>query len=402
MSAGPSLPLPEFEANPDMEMKILSQIKMLGRKQIVNLRENSESDLCCQNVSEQELDDWKLENPDLLEAKDIRFEYNFLTKHFIIKCMPTSTHNSFQRFFVRNISRALDAKIGASQADHLLEIDSGTTFGGFKGDWTGSSEKVPDAYVKPSGSEFPSVVCEAGWSETLEDLIADARLWLLYTGGLTKIVIILSIIEKDTRNTQATDLPEKILGDASKMGDARTEEQALIQAIAAGIDLNDLAARLIDLNTRTKLTRPLVGNLEVTIHVYQACDDQADIKETFSATVIPSPPTISKEPTEFKIAFMDIFGGNTPAGVPVDPTDDITFSLADLRRFVTSSLGDTERLRATRRAKKLLKEAGEWEEADTFTQHKRRRQSGGSSSMAAGKVGEAGTFTQHKRRRRGD
>lgn len=37
---------------------------------------------------------------------------------------------------------------------------------------------------------------------------------------------------------------------------------------------------------------------------------------------------------------------------------------------------DTAWHRANRRAKKLMKEAGVWEESDTFAQHKRRRKGG--------------------------
>jgi len=89
---------------------------MLGQKQILDLWQNSESDMCFQDVSEHDLDNWKLENPDLLEDDNIRVEYNFLTKQFIIKCMPTPTHHSLQRYFTANVFGTLVEKVGVSWA----------------------------------------------------------------------------------------------------------------------------------------------------------------------------------------------------------------------------------------------------------------------------------------------
>jgi len=102
----------------------------------------------------------------------------------------------------------------------------------------GSSQKESNAYIKLRGSKFPSVVCEAGLSEKLEDLIDDARLWLLHTGGITKIVIVLCITESNTPNTLDGD--EKISEDMSKMEKTPTEEQVLIQAITAETDLTSV------------------------------------------------------------------------------------------------------------------------------------------------------------------
>jgi hypothetical protein len=56
---------------------------------------------------------------------------------------------------------------------------------------------------------------------------------------------------------------------------------------------------------------------------------------------------------------MDIFGGNAPLGVYLDIADSIISDLEDLRRFIADSLEDTEWLRATQHAKKLLKETEE-------------------------------------------
>jgi hypothetical protein len=54
-----------------MERISIYQLKILGQKQIVALRQNYEGDLVCQNLFEQDIHYWKLENPDLLEAPNV-------------------------------------------------------------------------------------------------------------------------------------------------------------------------------------------------------------------------------------------------------------------------------------------------------------------------------------------
>ncbi|KAG0132934.1 hypothetical protein HOY82DRAFT_538486 [Tuber indicum] len=327
-----------------------------------------------------DLHNWKLENSDLLEAKGIQFEYNFLSKRFVIKCMPMATHDFLQEFFIKNVFGVLVERVGFSQANCLVNIGSSTTFTGFKGDWTGSSEKQPDMFVKPIRSEFPTIVCEAGWSEKLEDLMADAYLWLLHTEGITKLVINVA----DTDDSKPLDPALSVV--PSVLDRVRTMEDENVSSLDG----------LGGLRQSLTIWRG-VGDLKVTIHLYQECENWADIRETVSATIIPAPSLESEVPKEFKITFTDIFRDYIPVGV--EPTNNIIFSLAELRKFVTRSLQDTEQVRATHRVKQLLKEAGEWEETDTFTQHERRRQGGGSLLKEAGGWEETDTFTQCKRRR---
>ncbi|RPB00579.1 hypothetical protein L873DRAFT_1805039 [Choiromyces venosus 120613-1] len=49
------------------------------------------------------------------------------------------------------------------------------------------------------------------------------------------------------------------------------------------------------------------------------------------------------------------------------------FCLEELGDFISHSIPDTECVRATRHAKKLLHMAGVWEEEETFAQSKWRR-----------------------------
>ncbi|CUS13745.1 unnamed protein product [Tuber aestivum] len=117
-----------------------------------------------------------------------------------MKCMSTVTHDSPQYFFTHTVCVSLTEKVGLLKARQLVSVGSGTTFIGFEGGRSGSSEKLPDTFVRLRGARFPAVVCEAGWSETREQLIDDGRLWLLHTGGEPKIVIVVSFTETPTRD----------------------------------------------------------------------------------------------------------------------------------------------------------------------------------------------------------
>ena len=64
----------------------------------------------------------------------------------------------------------------------------------------------------------------------------------------------------------------------------------------------------------------------------------------------------------------EIFGDRIPENR--DPADRIFFCVEGLRNFIKNSIEDTERVRARRRAKALMREAGVWEEKETFAQSK--------------------------------
>ncbi|CUS07195.1 unnamed protein product [Tuber aestivum] len=190
--------------------------------------------------------------------------------------MPLATHDSLQSFFNETVLLSLGEKLGVSQATRLVTVGSGTTFTGFEGDWTGSSEKLPDAYVKLRDAEFPRVVCEAGWAEGHGKLMDDARLWLLHTDGQTRIVIIVSFTESTIKHSlQASNKqPEEETQPHKSM----SEEETVVDSIDSTTNLNDLAKKLIDLDRRDELRQPLVSSLRATLHVYRASKDGRDIE----------------------------------------------------------------------------------------------------------------------------
>ncbi|KAG0125774.1 hypothetical protein HOY82DRAFT_616060 [Tuber indicum] len=193
----------------------------------------------------------------------LRYEYNFLYESFMIKCMPLPTHDSLKEFFTNNVSVSLAQRFGPSQARKLVTVASGTTFAGFTGD--------------------PSVVCEAGWAEDYEQLVQDARLWLLRTSGQTRVVIVLSFQENIPRAPTVIQHDETTTQNTSA-------EQALLDSINDTTDANDLADRLFTLNQEKKLKKPLVGKLEANLYVYKASEAADDIIETFSTKLLPPPP----------------------------------------------------------------------------------------------------------------
>ena len=154
---------------------------------------------------------------------------------------------------------------------------------------------------------------------------------------------------------------------------AISEEQMVVKSIDETTGYHYLSARLMDLNRQGKLKQPLVGTLGATVHVYKASEDGKDIRESFMATLLPSPEgDLDKERLSgFGVALEDLLGGNVPEGN--DPKDDIRFSLKELEEFVRTSMPQTEKYRANARAVKLLSAAGQREERETWAQSKRRR-----------------------------
>ncbi|RPA95742.1 hypothetical protein L873DRAFT_1812523 [Choiromyces venosus 120613-1] len=358
-----------YKSQPASTMELPACIRNIGPKQILELQAENEGNLQLGTISERALEQWKDQNPNIIESDEIRYEYNFLTQNFIIKCMPTPTHDSLQIYFTQNVLCSLVERFGSSQAMSMVSVGSGTKFSGFTGDWSGSSEKLPDAYIQLPDGNFPTVVCEAGWAEAHEELMQDARLWLLHTNGQTRIVIVLSFTENNP-GTRIVAVNQEVEPKVGTEGGAN-DEQTVLDSIDETTDLNDLAESLFNLNQQSKLRQPLVGNLKASLHVYKACEGGEDIVESFATILLPHPPADDSGPKEFGITMQDLLGNHVPEGH--NPADEIMFDLADLQEFVQRSIPRTERLRATRRAKKLLKSTVGLNEQETFAQTKRRR-----------------------------
>ena len=155
-----------------------------------------------------------------------------------------------------------------------------------------------------ANGHFPTIVCEAGLSETLEDLKKDARLWLLHTGGETRIVIILSFKERlrkevklERMEVQAgTSMEEAGISVKQTSAEEKTveemldEESILLSGLGKMTDVGVLANQLFELNTKGKLRQPLVGMLEAELFLYKACKRGDEIEECFYAKYFQHSP----------------------------------------------------------------------------------------------------------------
>ncbi|KAG0640698.1 hypothetical protein HOY80DRAFT_1135812 [Tuber brumale] len=144
------------ETKPADVMELPAWLKDLGPKQMLQLEAENEGTLR------------------IGKGDDLHYEYNFLTQSFHIKCMPLPTHDSLQIYFAGEVVLSLAERFCRPQAGGMVAVASGTTFSGFTGDGFGTSRKLPDAYVQLPDGRFPTVVCEAGWAESHEDLMEDA------------------------------------------------------------------------------------------------------------------------------------------------------------------------------------------------------------------------------------
>ncbi|PUU75338.1 hypothetical protein B9Z19DRAFT_1131471 [Tuber borchii] len=322
-----------------------SFFKKIKPNDFLELQRNYEGRLRLGKVSETELEDWKDKYPELVDNDQLKFEYNCFSKELHIICLPLPTHDALQLFFTRRVASCLEAKFGSAVED-LVDIGSGTSFSGFRGDPSGSSDKLPDAYVRVAGGEFPTIVCEAGYSESEEVLLEDARLWLLQTAGQTKIVIILAFTEVMPKGGQVAQDGDTPAGETQDGG------QTFIPKINKETSVIDLAKQLFELNKEGKLAKPLVGNLTAKLSLYKASKTGEEIVEDFSTTkkCWEAPP---------------------PDGHAGD--DKITFSIPSLLKYIERSIPYTELFRATHRAKKLRSKVDGLEEEQTFAKSKRRR-----------------------------
>ncbi|KAG0134922.1 hypothetical protein HOY82DRAFT_634538 [Tuber indicum] len=268
-----------FEVN-NFSMKPAMTLQELRKRTILELLETADEDLRCEHVSIKDFDSWTIENLELEESKQIRYEYNSFTERLIIKYMATPTHDSLHYFFNQTFSSFLTGRIGSLKTSQLFSVGTGTTFEGFGGKWSGGSSKLPDAFATLKTTRFPAIVCESGFSESWDNLMDDARLWLLGTEGQTKIVVVLSFTESQLRGNTVEDTTD---------ANCNTEEQTVIDSINESTTQTNLAQILEQLNQRAKLKKPLIGELSATLHLFRATNDYTDIEEFFNSTVLPLP-----------------------------------------------------------------------------------------------------------------
>ncbi|KAG0640275.1 hypothetical protein HOY80DRAFT_1042247 [Tuber brumale] len=85
----------------------------------------------------------------------------------------------------------------------VLISDTLSTYGTFVGTFA-NSKKTPDLCYSPRvdgvKSEFPTIVLEAGWSESQAQLERDCQLWFEGSAGAVKVVLLFKLFEPNIFN----------------------------------------------------------------------------------------------------------------------------------------------------------------------------------------------------------
>jgi len=92
---------------------------------VLTFQEKYEGDLVWDGVSPEDVGRWETQHPEVIEHDEIRYEYNVLNRHFIIKCSPTPTHESFSQFFSSTLVSSLSELGGQDFVDKVRIGGSG-------------------------------------------------------------------------------------------------------------------------------------------------------------------------------------------------------------------------------------------------------------------------------------
>lgn len=258
----------------------------------------------------------------------------------------------------------------------------GADFCNFKGNYEDTyTRKSPDAYVKVAGARgFPSVVVEVGWAESMADLLADARLWLLGTAGQTKVVIVVKFTETADAPSSSSSSSEDTEDEADE--DPATDEAALLKAVDKTTRFSALADAILDLHHRGALAKPLLGAIAATFHVFRRSPGDADIFEAFTTTVLPEPTSTDPQPQTYALTLKDLYG-DTPVPPGTDAAQSFVMDMADFRRDVAFQVPEMEVKRSLDRAKGVLEAKGFWEGRATFAGAKKAKRKRGAEGEAA-------------------
>lgn len=116
-----------------------------------------------------------------------------------IKAMPSAYHDAIGRYVSRQTSKEVE-RVTGDPDDLGLSVGTSMEFVGFEGEQyddllAPTAAKVPDCAILPAKAEFPTVAVEVGFSESWEDLLSDAHLWLHGTKHETKAVLLFLLQE---------------------------------------------------------------------------------------------------------------------------------------------------------------------------------------------------------------
>ncbi|KAK6346626.1 hypothetical protein TWF696_006746 [Orbilia brochopaga] len=125
-----------------------------------------------------------------LRGRRFRFFYNASSCTLRVFAMPSKLHECFSDAMFRSFAHWTPLLPPSWEED--LQLEPSIRIGEFEAPYAGS-EKEPDWSVSPTEAAFPSVVLEVGVSEAYSQLLVDKDVWLIGSGGATKVVILVKV-----------------------------------------------------------------------------------------------------------------------------------------------------------------------------------------------------------------
>lgn len=189
------------------------------------------SNIVYPNVSSDEYEAWLRTFPELLEANTHDARLNYFTHAYtlvkdtggqtisipslIVKCMPSPWHEACSSYIMSEAIQGV-ARISPGGLRKLgLRCRANWEFSNFtpKCD-TGSqlsrtAKKIPDVAFGRLSDNFPTLVVEVGFSELWPSLMEDARLFLTGTENVTKVVLLIKLMEQKVNGDYTNPITEE-------------------------------------------------------------------------------------------------------------------------------------------------------------------------------------------------
>jgi len=144
-------------------------------------------------------------------SERLRYHYNFNSQSIIIDTLPSDIHESIQEYLTDKFKYSLrrfvtrfvpNAKVITSgSVDRELIPADGSRLKGKTPDQA-FLVKIPGIIVR----KFPNLVVEVGYSESLPNLIDDARRWLTETQGTPVLCVLIFDFKKPSQDRDFADM----------------------------------------------------------------------------------------------------------------------------------------------------------------------------------------------------
>ncbi|KAI5781976.1 hypothetical protein DFH27DRAFT_580010 [Peziza echinospora] len=265
----------------------------------------------------------------------------------------------------------------AARAQSQVMVECNSRFDGFASaahtEMGYTRVKQPDlAFLPADGGMFPTVVIEVGFSQTWASLLEDAKLFLLGTGGVTTLVLLVKLVEAAAPEAAATAWPAPAdvrarAGGGSGASPGGSWERmglpppphapALSEARREDVCKTTIAALrdwYMAVDAQGRLRVPLVGKVSGEV-AYHRVDAQHEAAVVCTATVplLRDDQPVSPPPL-LRIPLRDILGRTHRllAGVPADAAAE--FPCAELAAAILARRGRMQAMRAGARAASVM------------------------------------------------